>query len=125
MKLPLFILLVLMFVGYGTVETGKYLRGRERRSSPAYPAGRLALRLFNTLLLLVVSGFVLLWQEPWGEGTMTTLVLPGLLLVLMVLVAIDLGWVAKQFRAETSRREAAFLRELKRALSGRGKPGST
>lgn len=125
MRHALFVLMALMLAGYLTVEFAKLKRGRHGADQGLpYPTGRFVVRLLIGALLLTMVGLLAYDGSQAADGSYlpSPLAFP-VLGALGLLVIADIGWVAAQARAEASRRQQEFLKDMVRIAADSRKPG--
>ncbi len=110
-----FALVLLMFLGFLSLELARYRRS-ELRGSNSYPGYRLLLRMVNGLVLLFLLGVLLYAPTPYGHDPVTRFALPAAFVLLVALLMCDIISVRKQFGREARSREQQFLRELEQTV---------
>ncbi len=112
----LFLSLLLMILGYGTVEFARFRRALQQGRHDLYPKVRFALRTLDGLLVVGLGWWLVYSESPRVQGSIEHQVVLAALAVLFVSIAVDVTWLVRQFRGEARRREEQFLDEVGRLV---------
>jgi len=128
MKHLFFISLLLLILGYGTVEFARFRKALRNGRNDLYPKVRIVLRSLDGILVVALAGWLAYADSPRIQGSAEHYMVLAALGLLFVSILVDVSWLVRQFRGEARRREEEFLDEVGRlvrqARGGDGRPPS-